>query len=411
MRAKLTPEAVARAGLCTGCGLCESALGPERVEMQMSPDGFLRPRTKVELTETEVSQFERLCPGVLLEHLDPSYTYDVIWGPIETVRVGYAKDPEVRFKGSSGGALSAILLYLLETGEVDFVVQTAAAADPLRNTSFAATSRAEVIAAAGSRYSPSSPLSQIHEFLEMPGRFAFVGKPCDVAGLRNLARHDPRVDDKVAYMISFMCAGIPSQRGTEEILKVMGIVQSEVASMRYRGEGWPGMTTVVTKSGHRAAMNYQTAWGRILNRHLQLRCKICADGTGEFADVVCADAWYGDDAGFPSFDEQEGRSLIVSRTDRGEHLVCSCIKHSSLYAEPLPLTEIVKMQPYQAQRKRMVRSRLFAFRLLGRHVPLYMRMGVADAARTVPRLQRVRTVLGTLRRLLVDGLWAAGGVK
>lgn len=400
MRAKPTPDAVVRAGLCTGCGLCESLLGRDKVEMQMSADGFLRPAPKADLTAPEIGRFGKVCPGILLEHLGPSSNYDVIWGPIERVRVGYSTDPEVRYLGSSGGALSAILLHLLETGRVDFVVQTAAAADPLRNSTFATTSRAEVVAAAGSRYSPSSPLSGIHEFLDRPGRFAFVGKPCDVAGLRNLARHDPRVDEKVAYMISFMCAGIPSQRGTEEILKVMGIPPSEVVSMRYRGQGWPGMTRVVTRSGHRAEMDYPTAWGKILNRHLQMRCKICPDGIGEFADVVCADAWYGDEEGFPSFDEQEGRSLIVSRTERGEDLVRACIEHGSIHADQLPTAEIFKMQPYQAQRKRMVRSRLFAFHLLRRPAPIFRGLGLAEAARTASIFEQARTVLGTLRRLL-----------
>jgi coenzyme F420 hydrogenase subunit beta len=37
-------------------------------------------------------------------------------------------------------------------------------------------------------------------------------------------------------------------------------------------------------------MSYADSWGGILSRHVQFRCKICPDGTGGFADVVCADA-------------------------------------------------------------------------------------------------------------------------
>src|SRR3712207_7050821 len=55
------------------------------------------------------------------------------------------------------------------------------------------------------------------------------------------------------------------------------------------------------------------------------RCKICPDGTGEFADIVCADAWYGKD-GYPDFAEREGRSLRseehTSELQSRQYLVC-----------------------------------------------------------------------------------------
>jgi coenzyme F420 hydrogenase subunit beta len=47
----------------------------------------------------------------------------------------------------------------------------------------------------------------------------------------------------------------------------------------------------------------RNAWGEELSNHLQFRCKICPGGTGEFADVVCAGAWYGKD-GYPDFTER-----------------------------------------------------------------------------------------------------------
>ena len=50
-------------------------------------------------------------------------------------------------------------------------------------------------------------------------------------------------------------------------------------------------------------MSYHNSWGKILSRHVQHRCKICADGTGNPADLVCADAWHADDEGYPLFEE------------------------------------------------------------------------------------------------------------
>lgn len=51
-------------------------------------------------------------------------------------------------------------------------------------------------------------------------------------------------------------------------------------------------------------MSYNESWGNILGKYLQKRCKICPDGIGEFADIVCADAWHGDKSGYPNFEEK-----------------------------------------------------------------------------------------------------------
>src|SRR3546814_2738188 len=56
------------------------------------------------------------------------------WGPAEAILTGHACDEQVRYAGSSGGALTALLLFALENGTVDRVVQVNAdPAFPTRN--------------------------------------------------------------------------------------------------------------------------------------------------------------------------------------------------------------------------------------------------------------------------------------
>ena len=75
------------------------------------------------------------------------------------------------------------------------------------------------------------------------------------------------------------------------------------------------------KDGRVFDLTYDAAW---YSRNvpwkydMQFRCKICPDGVGGAADVVCADAWECDEAGYPLFDERDGSSLILSRTEK-EH--------------------------------------------------------------------------------------------
>lgn len=394
-------ETISSGGLCTGCGLCESVTGG-KAKMAFNQHGFLRPVVLQPLTPADETLVRAVCPGVGLAHEPVTASYHPLWGPLVAVRTGYALDAALRHGGSSGGAISALLSYLLESGKVDYVLHIGASlSEPLINEIKLSATRAEVLANAGSRYAPSAPLTGIDALLARPGRFAFVGKPCDVAALRKYARHNPQVNEKVPYMLSFMCAGVPSMKGTEAILKRFEVAPAEVRSFAYRGNGWPGMTRVETHGGAVHETDYATSWGTVLNRHLQARCKICPDGIGEFADVVCADAWYGKD-GYPDFAEQEGRSLVISRTGQGEQLVADATAAGYLAVAPLAVDEIRKMQPYQENRKQMVLARVLALRVMGRPAPAYRRLRLQRTAWMGGIKANAKNFLGMVKRLALN---------
>ena len=144
-------------------------------------------------------------------------------------------------------------------------------------------------------------------------------------------------------------------------------------------------------------MDYATSWGEILNRHLQFRCKICPDGTGEFADVVAADAWYGKD-GYPDFAEQEGRSLVLARTSLGEALVAEAMRLGVMVAANLEVGEIARMQPYQLARKRLVLARLLGTRLRIGWMPTFRGLRLLHCALRARPVAWLRNALGTYRR-------------
>jgi coenzyme F420 hydrogenase subunit beta len=397
MPAKLSLQRVVESGLCTGCGGCAGVF-PDKVTMAFNAEGYLRPQLPVQLSETENAQFAAFCPGAGLRHVAPEAPYDALWGPLMQIRTGHAIDEQIRFQGSSGGVLSGLLTYLLESGKVDFVAHIKAdPADPLGNAMTISRNRADVLGGAGSRYAPSSPLAQLQTLLEQPGRFAIVGKPCDIAGLRAAVREKLVPAERIPYMLSFMCAGIPSRKGTLAILKKLEVEPQDVASFTFRGNGWPGMSTAITHDGRKQEMDYASSWGTILNRHLQFRCKVCPDGIGEFADVVGADAWYGKD-GYPDFAERAGRSLILSRTRVGEQLVQDAAQAGYISMEGLAREEIAKMQPYQENRKQMIFARTMALRLTGRMTPRYRGLHLFRLAVTTSWRENLRNFLGTARR-------------
>ena len=327
MKASPALARVARGDLCSGCGGC-AGLAPGRIDMVMEPPGWLRPRQTADLDPAQEEAVAATCPGLVVEQDRPGHPY---WGPVLECRTGHSTDPALRHQASSGGGISALLVHLLETRAVDRVIQTAASgAVPVANETVLSVTPGEVFAAAGSRYAPSAPLARLEEILETPGKAAFVGKPCDVAALRAIARRDPRVDAKIPVMLSFFCAGVPSQAGAEAVTARLGVAPEDLAAFRYRGDGWPGYATATRHDGSAERMSYNDSWGDILTRHVQFRCKICPDGVGGAADAVCADAWECDEQGYPIFEEREGSSLILSRTEKGEALVRAAMEAGRL---------------------------------------------------------------------------------
>jgi coenzyme F420 hydrogenase subunit beta len=207
------------------------------------------------------------------------------------------------------------------------------------------------------------------------------------------------VAEHVPIVISFFCGGIPSHAGVGRILKTLGVPADQVTEFRFRGRGWPGDCVATTPNGE-GRMSYADSWGGHLSREVQFRCKICPDAVGGVADIACADAWYGDEDGYPSFAEEEGRSLIIARTAAGEALLESALARGALEAEPLPVGEIEKMQPSQARRKRLIFARVAALPLTLQPRPRMAGLKVGEAARLAPPMEALRNLAGTLRRTL-----------
>lgn len=390
-------ERIVKSGLCTGCGICKSIAPKGSIDITMTTNGYLRPSVIGVIASDTQKKINKVCPGISLQHESPIDMHP-LWGPIINVEVGYSCDAVVRKAGSSGGVISALCIYLLESNKVDFIAQVSANdKKPTENMLRVSRTRQDVISAAGSRYSPSSPLADLTDLLERGERFAFVGKPCDVAALRAYLRENVHYKDQIPYILSFMCAGMPSQKATIDVIAKMGADVAKIDSFRYRGDGWPGKARAVHRDGSSYEMDYNSSWGEILGKQLQYRCKICADGTGEFADVVCADAWYGKD-GYPDFSERDGRSLILSRTATGNSLLSSARLANVIKSEAIPVEEIAAMQPYQVNRRRLSAARGFATLLAQGITTKFLGFGLLKLLLSAGLIYTVRNAWGTYRR-------------
>jgi coenzyme F420 hydrogenase subunit beta len=389
---------VVRYGLCSGCGLCESMAGPDRIRLEMTADGFLRPRIRQPLPAEEERRILSACPGNR-QHAAPEQgaPVDPLWGPIRRLARGQATDEEMRFKSASGGVISAIAAYLLASGEVEAVLHTMA--DPtqaLRSIPQVSRSPQGVVQAAGARYGPAAPLTDIEALLVAGRPFAVIGKPCDIAAVRNLARLDLRVDRLVRYRVAFFCAGVSSLGISQAIVGKYGLSEDQVRLMRYRGHGCPGLTRIESKDGRVFEQTYDDTWGNELAQEIQFRCKICPDATGEQADIACGDAWITAD-GY-AHGEYENWNAVIARTAAGEALLARMERDHKLHLLPNTLAELNRMQPHQGERKMAILARLGGLLFARQPRPRYAGLRIFQAA-WIGRRGFVKNLLGTMRRL------------
>ncbi|MBS0332442.1 MAG: Coenzyme F420 hydrogenase/dehydrogenase, beta subunit C-terminal domain [Proteobacteria bacterium] len=372
--------------------------------MRMAPDelGYHRPVQQAAIPPQVERIIATACPGAVVAPWDPAPLMDPYWGPYHRCLTGYATDDRVRFGASSGGGVTALAIHALRTGLVDRVLHIKADPErPTRNVLTVSRTPEEVLAGAGSRYAASSPLQQISEALDAGGAMAFIGKPCDASALRQLAKVDPRVDVHVPLVLSFFCAGLPSARGADRILRTLGVDPAEVVSFRYRGNGWPGTASATTRDGSSASMSYDESWGGHLAGEVQFRCKVCPDAVGGVADVACADAWYETPEGGPSFDERPGRSLILTRTARGEAVLQSAIDAGHIAVQPMDPERIQYIQASQALRKRVLSARLAALAITLQPQPKIRGNLTVQASRRAGKVELLRNLLGTTRRVVL----------
>ena len=223
----------------------------------------------------------------------------------------------MRFRGSTGGVLTALGQFLLTSGRVRFILHVSASKSaPMRSERRLSFNSASVLEGAGSRYGPAAPLVDFCEVLDRAEPFALIAKLCDITAVRNLALRDPRVDEQMLYALTLVCGGASDLSKSQELLQRFGVDENELTLFRYRGYGNPGRTRLETKDGRAFELSYQELWEDEAKWMIQPRCKICPDAIGLGADIAASDIWPG---GSPE-GEDDGFNGIIVRTKRGLEL-------------------------------------------------------------------------------------------
>lgn len=379
---------------CIGCGLCKSEL---HTEMKKDENGYIKPIFE---RNSHTEEFlENVCPVTGLQ--SSKIQKAELWGEAVNVYEGYSTDSIIRKKASSGGMLTALAIFLLESGKVDGIIQVSVDENnPIYTKARVSTSKEQVLECCGSRYSISSPWINLSECIEEDKKYAAIGKPCDIRALYYLRKHNTAYSN-IVYLLSFFCAGLPSENANNRLLESLGCKKEKCQSLTYRGNGWPGYATAIDDEGNNYQMEYSKAWGGILGRDINPYCRLCLDGIGESADISCGDGWYITEDGEPDFSERDGRNIVFARTELGENLLREAMNAGMIEMSHWnDLNQLKIIQKYQHTRKVTMQAKITAYKLMGKRVPVYNKRVLKEYAKSASQKEKARVFLGTIKRII-----------
>ena len=368
---KKTIEETCNAGLCTGCGTCVGLCPNSAIHMSEAEDIYIPILNKKKCNQCGICY--EVCPGHSVNFRNLNLTIfgreqqDILMGNYVNCYMGHATDLSIRYNSASGGLTTALLIFAIRERIIDGALVTKMSdTDPLKPEVFIARTKDEIISASKSKYCPVPGNVALKTILEEDGRFATVGLPCHIEGIRKAERINKKLAKKVVLHLGLFCNHAPTFLAIEYLLQKMNLKKDDVKKLDYRGEGWPGGISIELKNGRKKFIQQFDPfyWGHVFNMYfLTARCALCNDKTCELSDISFGDAWH-------LSNSKIGESIIISRNKIGEELLQKAAIEKEIEIERINGGKVLESQGLDSV-KRWHMARIHVFKKLGRKVPTY----------------------------------------
>jgi len=364
--------------LCTGCGTCEGICPSFAIEIIKDDlQGIYIP--KVNINKCNYCGIcLKCCPGWSLDFIKLNQKIfgkqpeNPLIGNYIDCHIGHANDNDLRWKASSGGVLTQLLIFAMENKLINGVILTRMSQkNPLEPEVFIARNREDVISATGSKYCPVPVNIKLKEVLkDENGKFALVGLPCHIQAFRKSELINSKLKDKIILVFGLFCNHCPKFTATEYLLKKLNINKEEITDISYRGSGWPGKMTILLNDEKKLLMDQSKYWNWGFGEFfIPLRCTFCLDGLSEFADISFGDAW------LPELKiDKLGTSIIVVRTEKGQQIIQEAINEKKVDLELINSDKVIRSQNHMLNFKNEIKVRITLSRklLLMKKFPKYV---------------------------------------
>jgi coenzyme F420 hydrogenase subunit beta len=400
-------------GYCIGCGMC-AALSPS-ITMQMTAYGQWQPvldrngPLPAPVNVAVVCPFAESAPSEdeLAQRLFPEAIPHEFIGRSISCFAGHVATGQYRSLASSGGLVSWILCRLLELGEVDAVVHVGAVSDaradsPLFEFTISNTP-SEVISRAKSRYYPVQMSNVVRSMIENPMRYAVVGLPCFIKGLRLACRESQVLQSRVAHTVGIVCGHLKSTGFAEMIAWQLGVPPDSLRGIDFRTKrqdaaandyaatvtGLVGAEQKVVSAP--TASLFGTNWGHGFFKYKA--CDFCDDVLAEIADIAVGDAW------LPEYvKDSRGTSIAVVRTPFFSQLIESGVAAGDLVVDKITPDQVAASQDAGLRHRREgLAYRLAEASAKGEWVP--PKRVAPDRQHLTPKKQRIYSLRAQLAEL------------
>jgi len=228
----------------------------------------------------------------------------MVLGNYKTAVSARAVDAEILKGAQDGGIVTQLFAYALEEGIIDGAIVAGPGEEPWKPEPVVATTKAELLAARGTKYTISPNMMLIKEATRSYGldKVGIVGTPCQMQALRKaqlypIAMRD--VPDKIALAVGIFCMENFPYMGLETIVEDHCATKMESAVKMDIGKG---KFSVYTERGALSQIPLAAT-----HKYEQPGCHVCLDYVANLADVSTG-----------SVGSPDGWSTVFVRTKKGD---------------------------------------------------------------------------------------------
>lgn len=309
-------QEVQKPGLCHRCGGCVTfctAINYGALEL----DAEGKPQYADMEKCIECGLCYAVCPEIneFEEETKRLVAWSAPLGRVIETSVVRARDAAVRERATDGGAVTALLVHLFDTGRIDGAVVTRQI-NPFQREPFLALTRQEILDSAGfhidtshgmkrfsDRYLTYASIEELQPVLAKGlRRVAFVGTPCQIKAVRKMQAMEIVPSEAIAYCLGLFCSGNfifgPEQR--QNLAEIGGFGWNDVQKMNIKDS-----FQVHLNSGEVRSIDLDK-----LDFMKRVACRYCPDYTAEYADVS-----------FGGLGAEEGWTTVLTRTPLGRAIL------------------------------------------------------------------------------------------
>lgn len=334
---------ITKLDLCNGCGTCYSICQKNAISLNLNSSGTCIIAHIDKNDCIKCGECARYCPSFISLF---NKSEESIVGKYLELYYGYSLDDNLRFRASSGGIVTQVLLYLQESKLIDgVIIPIPSKESPFLYEPHIVNNKQEIIDNSGTRYFPIPTNKIVRELLKKQGKYVFIGTPCILEGLIELEKKYPKLKDMIFLKIGFFCGGTPNLNAYKYLMHKKNISCEGLKSI-FRGKGWPGNNVFIYSDKEYTTPRRPKKFIDRINNSLSFfpifslkRCLICSDRFSYFSDISVGDAW------LSRFSEDsKGTSIIIARTAKGMSIVEEMSKKKYLFLNKIDFSDLISSQ-------------------------------------------------------------------